>query len=245
MSRRFYCSDPPEQGRATLRGSEAHHLMHVVRLGVGDEVVLFDGSNVEHDAIVAKLTRDAVELEITASREVDRERSAALVLGVALPKGDRQKWLVEKCVELGVTRLVPLSTERGVAQPTDKVLERLRRGVIEASKQCGRNRLMEVADAVHLASFLQTASGDTLRLFAMPGGASLGEMFGQQQSIKHSQPVQVAVGPEGGFTDEELTQAREAGWLAVDLGPRILRVETAALFMAALTGIADEIGNHG
>src|SRR5436190_713470 len=148
MSDRFFVSPPIAGDRAVLAGDEARHLAAVMRVQIGDEVVLFDGSGVEFTARVTATRKQAVELAIFERREISRELPFSLTLAVALPKGERQKWLVEKATELGVTRIVPLVTERGVAQPVESALERLRRSVIEASKQCGRNRLMEIAAPV-------------------------------------------------------------------------------------------------
>ncbi|MGD9635942.1 MAG: 16S rRNA (uracil(1498)-N(3))-methyltransferase, partial [Pirellulales bacterium] len=145
MSDRFFCSTPIAGDAVTLDGPEAHHLLHVMRAKVGQGVTLFDGGGAEFAAEIAKCGRAEVELRVVARREIDRELPFELVVGVSLPKGDRQKWLVEKLTELGVTELVPLETERGVAQPTDSALERLRRSVVEGAKQCGRNRLLRLA----------------------------------------------------------------------------------------------------
>ncbi len=152
MARRCYSETPIEGDRAILDGSEAHHLLHVLRATPGMAVTLFDGSGCEFDAEVTACKRSTVELAITERREVDRELPQPLILGVALPKSDRQRWIVEKSVELGVTRLVPLVTERSEKQGSDK----LGRYVIEASKQCGRNRLMQIADPVRWSDWLHS-----------------------------------------------------------------------------------------
>jgi 16S rRNA (uracil1498-N3)-methyltransferase len=234
MSDRFFVETPICGDRVTLGGPEAHHLLHVMRARAGDRVVLFDGSGAEFPAVVARLGRAEVELDVLAREAVDREAPVAVVLGVALPKGDRQRWLVEKAVELGVRRLVPLVTARAVAQPEGQALARLRRTVIEASKQCGRNRLMEIAEAQRFGDFVATGSEASCRLIAHPApGAMSVPLLRQKQCL-------IAVGPEGGFTEDESAQAGDAGWQAVDLGRRILRVETAALMLAALV-----IGSEG
>src|SRR5262245_42094900 len=116
MSDRFFCEETISGKHATLAGSEAHHLLHVMRGRVGDRIVAFDGNGAEFDAEIARCSRADVELRILARREVNRELPFDLVVGVSLPKGDRQKWLVEKLTELGATALVPLETQRGVAQ---------------------------------------------------------------------------------------------------------------------------------
>ena len=168
MSDRYFVESPVVSDRAVLAGAEAHHLLHVMRAKVGTRVTLFDGSGWEFDAVVERTGRSEVELAIAGRQEIDREAPIAVTLGVALPKGDRQKWLVEKVVELGVARLVPLETERGVAQPVENALERLRRGVIEASKQCGRNRLMEIAGPKTWQEFLAESGDVACRLVAHP-----------------------------------------------------------------------------
>jgi 16S rRNA (uracil1498-N3)-methyltransferase len=244
MSERYFVDKPISLGRVVLDGPEAHHLIHVMRLKASAQVTLFDGSGSQFAARVERVGRTEVELGILSRDEVDRELPILLVLGVALPKGDRQKWLVEKAVELGVGRLVPLMTARSVARPMQQALERLRRTVIEASKQCGRNRLMEIASPRDWTEFVGTA-GDSFRLFAHPGGpratavsavrAFLGSKGTADTAVAQGARVVVlGVGPEGGFTDEEVALAAAAAWQQIDLGPRILRIETAALALAAV-----------
>jgi len=231
MPQRYFSQSPLAGDRALLAGPEAHHLVHVMRAGPGDRVVLFDGSGAEYDAVVERPGRSEVELRLTARREVDRELGVDITLGVALPKGDRQRWLVEKAVELGVRRLVPLATERSVAQPVEHALKRLRRTVIEASKQCGRNKLMEIGPSQKLADYVTAPDPGSLRLLAhpLPHPES-----GPLQTPPPNRGAYLAVGPEGGFTDHEVATATAAGWQLVDLGPRTLRVETAALVLVTL-----------
>jgi 16S rRNA (uracil1498-N3)-methyltransferase len=234
-----YFVEPPVAGDAvTLVGTEAHHLAHVMRSRIADAVVLFDGSGWEFTAQIQRIGKQQVDLAILSREPIDRELPLAIHLAVALPKGDRQSWLVEKAVELGVASLTPLRTERGVAQPVEKALLRLRRGVIEASKQCGRNRLMGINEPAPWAEYLQKSEVTSPRCVAHPGGEPAARVFEPLASSRPSPNcVHLAIGPEGGFTDAEIQAAVVAGWQLVDLGPRILRVETAALFLAA-TAIA-------
>ena len=251
MSERFFIEPPVSGPRATLAGDEARHLTRVMRSAVDDEVILFDGSGAEFLARIASVSKSQVALAIKERRLIDRELPWRLTLAVALPKGERQKWLVEKATELGVARLVPLVTERGVAQPVEAALARLRRTVIEASKQCGRNRLMEIGEPVGAAGwFANESSGfrvqgsgqetgtrqesgienpvpSCLQLIADPSGGPLASV------PRASGDLTCAVGPEGGFTPAELAAAEEHGWQCVSLGASILRVETAAVALAA------------
>ena len=232
MSDRFFVSPPIAGDRAVLAGDEARHLAAVMRVQIGDEVVLFDGSGVEFTARVTATRKQAVELAIFERREISRELPFSLTLAVALPKGERQKWLVEKATELGVTRLTPLVTERGVAQPVESALDRLRRSVIEASKQCGRNRLLEIAPPAIAAELFAAAPQSIGRLIADPTGQSLAQV-----EIQTNNDICAAIGPEGGFSPAELAAATTLGWRPVSLGSRILRVETAAVAIAAWAGL--------
>lgn len=246
MSERFFAAEPISSDRATLDGPEAHHLLHVMRATIGQEVTVFDGSGTEFVAEVTACGRASVELKVLERIEVDRELPFSLTVGVSLPKGDRQKWLVEKLTELGVTELVPLVTERGVAQPTDNALDRLQRSAIEAAKQCGRNRLMRIAGPLAWGAWVahgwleqsvappqaHAPAKSVRRLVAHPAGRPLVEL-----DVAVPQPTILAVGPEGGLTDDEIVAAEAAAWQTVDLGPRILRVETAAVALAAVVAL--------
>jgi len=227
MSERFFLDAPPRADRAELSGDEARHLARVLRAKVGDTVCVFDGRGREWPARIGTLGRDRVGLELGPAVEVGPP-SRALTLAVALPKGDRQKWMVEKLTELGCTRLVPLVTTRGVAEATPATPQRLLRSSIEACKQCGRNTLLEIGGPLTVAEVLAVRDAATLALVADPRGELLGPLL-----TGHAGPVLALVGPEGGFTAEELDMAVAAGCRRVSLGPHVLRVETAAVALAA------------
>lgn len=252
MTQRYFLDTPIGQATSVLlQGSEAQHLTRVMRGKCGDRVELFDGSGWQWIAEIVDVGRNEATLKILSIEEVDLEPALALTVGIALPKGDRQKWIIEKLVELGVTTVIPLTTSRGVAQPVDKALVRLRNHVINASKQCGRNRLLEIGEVATLEAFLQRTAEN--RFIAHPKSAQMGinntvaETPGEQEagniSIRDIQlelgDAVVAIGPEGGFSAEEATAAAQLQWKIVDMGPRILRIETAALAFAArlLVGI--------
>ncbi len=228
MADRYFVDGEIQGESALLVGAEAHHLLHVMRGKVGESVKLFDGSGREYLAQITSLGRRDVELAVLQAEQVDRESPRRLTLAVALPPGDRQQWLVEKAVELGVARLVPLITQRS-GPVAESSLTRLRRGVIEASKQCGRNRLMEIAPACAWTDFAK--SDQPSRIIATIGAPPI------QYSLNASAPADdavVAIGPVGDWTPEEIALAKATGWQAVGLGPRILRVETAAILLTAI-----------
>ncbi|AGA25920.1 RsmE family RNA methyltransferase [Singulisphaera acidiphila] len=226
MADRFYCPDPPVSGHFTLEGDEARHLLRVRRLGLRDQVELFDGRGYATCAEVTAVGRDRVELTAVGTALADRPLPCRLTLATAVPKGERFDWLIEKATELGVTRLVPIITERSVVDPRDAKLERLRRRVVEASKQCGRNRLMEVERPTPWSTLLKSVEDD-VRLMAHPNGSPRGRWPRSRNGQGAS--VTLAVGPEGGFSDVEVDEAQASGWSIVGLGPTILRIETAGL----------------
>jgi len=229
LADRFFCPDPPIDGRLTLTGDEARHLARVRRVGVGESVVTFDGRGATWRAEVRGIGRDRIDLAVLGPAAPGRVAPCELTLATALPKGDRVDWLVEKATELGVARLVPLRTERSVVDPRAGKLDRLRRLVVEAAKQSGRARLMEIADPLPWPDLLGR-DASPVRLIAHPGGAPATAW----PRAGRARGVVLAVGPEGGFTDAEVDAARAAGWLPADLGATLLRIETAGLAGSAI-----------
>jgi 16S rRNA (uracil1498-N3)-methyltransferase len=229
VAERFYCPEASGRNHITLRGDEARHLSRVRRLGPGDVVEVFDGKGFAVRARVTDAGADRVELEPVGDGLPDRTPPCRLTLATAVPKGERLDWLVEKATELGVERLVPIVTERSVVEPRQTKLGRLHRVIIEASKQCGRNKLMELDSPARWTPWA-TAQPTGLRLLAHPGSAPLAA----STKPARGEGVTLAVGPEGGFTELEVEAARAAGWRPVGLGPTLLRVETAALAGAAI-----------
>lgn len=228
MAERFYLSCALGPGPVELEGAEAHHLATVCRLRPGDAVCLFNGAGHEYPARVEQVGRRSVRLQVLGVETPGRELEFRLAVAAPLPKGDRAQFLVEKLTELGVTTFTPLKTVRSVVAAGTAKRDKLQRYAIEASKQCGRNVLMEVQPLAEWPAFcLQNPAAQ--RVLAHPGGAAeLGERMPEETVL--------AVGPEGGFTEEEVEQAQAVGWRVVGLGPRILRIETAALVLAARYG---------
>jgi 16S rRNA (uracil1498-N3)-methyltransferase len=231
MSERFYINCSLQLGPVSLAGVEAHHLAVVCRLGPGDLVCLFNGDGHEYPARIGHIERRRVELEVVERLTPVRELLCRLEVAAPMPKGDRAQFLVEKLTELGVTRFVPLTTTHSVVHPREAKLEKLQRHVIEASKQCGRNVLMEVDSLTKWEDYCGRGDLPARRWFGHPGGnGKLKDFWGNGEASE----LAWAVGPEGGFTDDEVQAALSAGWKAVDLGPRVLRVETAALVLPAV-----------
>lgn len=220
-----------------LGASESQHAMKVLRCQLGDRVLAFDGRGTEALCRVTDAAKNSVRIEIIERLSSNRELPCPVTLLVSLPKGDRQKTLVEMVTQLGVTRFIPLVTSRGVAQPTQSALERLRRSVIEACKQCGRNYLMELTDPVSVEQ-LPTLDilpvGSSVRWFAHPYNEN--NVFTPSHCELPKSPVStsIAIGPEGGFTDHEAAAFTANRWTRVTLGRRMLRVETAAIALVSV-----------
>lgn len=228
MAERFFTSDSLGPGEYQLVGAEAHHLAAVRRFVPGDRITLFNGSGNEYAAEILSATRKSVTLNILSATHVDRELPFALVVASALPKGDRADYLIEKLTELGVTRFVPLVTARSVVIPKETAVAKFTRGVIEASKQCGRNHLMVIDPPVEWTDFLARPDCPESRFLFHTSADNSG------MALSFGAAVAVAIGPEGGFTAEEVSAATRTGWTVASLGPRVLRVETAAVAAAAL-----------
>lgn len=242
--KRFYLPELPidvAPGQAlTLDGSEAHHLLHVLRIAAGETVELFDGRGGSAAARVVGATRREVRLEATSPRCVQARAAPRVVLATCVPKQDRFRWLVEKGTELGVFRIIPLRTERSVVDPGAGKLERLHDTVIQACKQCGRNDLMTIEAPVDWREFVRRWPADASvgtsanRLYvASPRGERWIQIAADDLHGAVAE-MTIAVGPEGGFTSEEIEAAQQVGARLLSLGTYTLRTETAAIAAAAM-----------
>ena len=230
MTSRFYTPDLGET--ATLEGSEAHHLRNVLRLGLDDVVELFDGHGVRATARVTRIDKQAVALAVLQRFEDPAScQPTELVLATAVPKGDRFRSLVEKATELGVDRLIPLRTEHSVVHPRPGKQDRMQQAIIAACKQSGRNRLMTLDVLTDWADLV--GNTEATLVLSQRGGQPATAVLAE---LRQQQPAQLVlcVGPEGGWSDAELDLARRAGITSVDLGPHVLRIETAAVTLSVL-----------
>lgn len=226
--RRFYV--PPENfynHRVSLSLEESKHLREVLRLRAGDEVRVFDGEGKEFSCLVAEVgaKRDYSVLRILREISPTSPESALdLTLGVALLKGEKFDLVVQKCVELGVTKLVPISTKRADAKNVR--LERWQKIAVEAAKQSGRAKLMQISELLDFTEFIETASGAKI-LFSERNGTNF-------SSIKSDKKITAVVGAEGGWEDSEIEAAQKNDFQIITLGGRILRAETAAITISAI-----------
>ncbi|MFN8763284.1 MAG: RsmE family RNA methyltransferase [Pirellulaceae bacterium] len=225
-------------GQVLLEGEEATHAIRVLRLSAGDRLVVFDGEGWEGEGTVQEIDRRTLQVLVPSPRFDPKDLPAQVHLLVALPKGDRQKEVVERVMEGGVQRLTPLTAQRSVAQPGDQTAGRLHRAAIESAKQCGRNRLVEIGQPIDWNHWLKQSTLPTHRRLVLhptlpeqPESAAIDSRdLMQEIAASRNDPNatwEVAIGPEGGWTTHEIDQACLAGCCIVQLGPRILRVEAA------------------
>lgn len=226
-------------GRIELSDVAANHVARVLRLAVGAPLILFNGAGGEFAAVVTAIDKRRVTVAVGAFHGMEREPPLPLWLAQGISRGERMDYTIQKAVELGVSRIIPLFTAYcGVRLDGERLAKRQQhwQGVaVSACEQCGRNRIPHVDAAIPLAQWL-AAPGEGLRVVLNPEAA-----HSLTQLPAPTGPVTLLIGPEGGISDQELTLAKEAGYLALRLGPRILRTETAAV--AALAAILGAWGD--
>ena len=243
MSRRRFYAPPGafnlKLGNVMLAEDEARHLRDVLRLKTGDDVSVFDGEGKEFHCRVVESRRDRAQLEVVNETTPLRHESPLhLTLAVALLKGEKFDLVVQKATELGVVEVVPVVTKLADIRLRDnsdaaKRVTRWQRIALEAAKQCGRARVPIVTEPIDFSDLIQaqdaTVASNRL-LFTEREGQSLKDA----PLETNSSALTALIGSEGGWTDEELQNARDAGWILVTLGGRTLRAETAAISVAVL-----------
>jgi 16S rRNA (uracil1498-N3)-methyltransferase len=235
--RRFYIAkDQISMDDPQLTGSDAHHVCTVLRLRAGDQIVVFDGSGNQYQALIKTADRKKVKLVIEHALPEQSESPQELTLAQGFLKDKKMDLLVRQLTELGVTRLIPYFARRSVPSPDPKRLriryQRWEKIAHEAMKQCGRSRLMALTPATSFEHALEMARPHDLRLLFwenITGSPSLPPINGQKPT-----KLFIMIGPEGGFDPAEVEKARAEGFITISMGPRILRAETAALAATAL-----------
>ncbi len=233
---RIHVPQPLQPGRdVDLPVQAGEHIARVLRLDRGHPLRLFDGRGNEYAAEIASLAKRAVTARVLAQAEfADRESPLRITLGQGIARGDKMDWILQKATELGVTRIVPLVTDRTeVKLDADRAERRLAHWqavLASACEQCGRNRLPRIDEPVKLAHWAAALGEDAgLRLALDPDGDA------SARDLAPGAQVTLAVGPEGGLSDHDLAALAQAGFRGLRLGPRILRTETAGL--AALAAL--------
>ncbi len=232
---RLYCPEL-QIGDVLLPREEAHHATRALRLGDGDEIELFDGRGRHASATISYAKRDTLRATVAEIQEASGyDVPWRLTLAVAFPKAHRQGYLVEKCTELGVSAIWPLISERTVAEPSSKTIERWRRRAIEAAKQSRRAWVPVIETPASIGDTIQRGQAIPLRAFADtgPNCVGLGVLLADEAEPDETL---VLIGPEGGWSDQEKEVMRRDGYDGLGLGPTILRTETAAVAVCAAIG---------
>lgn len=234
---RFYIPQPRiEQELLKVEGSEVRHIRRVLRLKVGDRLVLFDGSAKEYEGIIVEESPSLVVMRVENISSPAKESPLEITLAQSLLKGEKMEYLIQKATELGIKKIIPFFSSRSVPLlDKSKKLRRYHRWekiAIEACKQCGRIAVPKVEPLQNYSEMLGMASLEALRLILWEKeGQGLKEVL---KESKGRTKVFFMVGPEGGMSDEEVEEAKRGGFIPITLGKRILRSETAGLCLLSV-----------
>lgn len=240
--RRFFVEEIAEGTEAArIAGGEFAHLKKALRLRKGDAVALFNGKGLELNGTIESVGRDFAEVRIEGRAERRSESPVEVILLQGLLKGDKPEFIIQKATELGASEISFYTTARTVPLAPDRAKEaRWRKVAIEAAKQCGRTVLPRVTVAGDLRGALAGREG-MVKLALWEGVAGAGGIKEALRGAAEAKGVVALVGPEGGFSKEDVEAAKKEGFVSVGLGPRILRAETAAV--AVLTVVQYELGD--
>jgi len=225
---RFYLSPNAWTETPFLEGDEAKHLAQVLRISVGNTITVFDGLGNFAEARVLSVSKQRIDLmlELAESKPTPLPE---IILAQAIPKGKNMDWIVQKAVELGVSKIQPLVTRNTIVSPGDEKAEKWRRTALEACKQCAQFTIPVIADPISFDSWIKSPDASELNLIA-----SLAENPQNFRETLTAHPeiesITLLIGPEGDFTPQETAAAQAAGFIPVTLGDLVLRVETATLF---------------
>lgn len=226
-----------EGERVRITGPDVHHARQVLRIRPGEEILISDKTGKDFRCIVRHLTEQEISADILC-REKNRELSSSLVLYQSLVKGEKMEWIIQKAVELGVSRIVPVLSENTIVKLEKKKEENRRRrwqAIAEsAAKQSKRSIIPEVALVLTLEEAFLEAKNMSLALFAYEHEEGMKKTAENLQRADIGQEIAVFIGPEGGYSREEARLSREYGILPVSLGKRILRAETAGLALLSV-----------
>ena len=231
MARFFVKSNSINDNTITVSGSDAFHIARSLRMAVGDKVTVCDENANEYLCSLSKIRDDECLLDVISTRAGTTESPVEITLYMAYPKGDKLETVVQKSVELGVCEVIPFESSRCIKRPAEdklgKITERMCRIAEEAAKQCGRSRLPKVAKMIKLSEVLTQIGSYDLVLFCYEGEGATSLKTILNSYEKESGRIAVIIGSEGGFSPSEAESIISKGARCVNLGPRILRCETA------------------
>ena len=231
MARFFTKKDNISDNQITISGNDAFHIARSLRMAVGDEITVCDEDGTEYISSLSRIRDDECIADILSTKAGSTESPIHITLFMAYPKGDKLETVVQKSVELGASSIIPFESSRCIKRPSadklDKITERLSRIAEEAAKQCGRCKLPKVSKMIKLPELLSMIDNFDLALFCYEGKGAESLKCVLDRYNKTSGRIAVIIGSEGGFSEDEAKSITEAGAKCVNLGPRILRCETA------------------
>ena len=237
---RFFVSKSDIRGdEVVLSGQQAHQIRNVLRMTSGEGIIVLDNTGCEYEVVLTDVDKQKVAGRIESRRAGAGEPQVRLTLYQSLLPRDKFELVLQKCTEVGVSRFVPVITQRSLVRDAETVtpnkLARWQRIITEAAEQSHRGRIPELNLPIEFEDAVSSLADHDLRLIASPAEQKISLRAALQRSNRNKpQTIALFVGPEGGFTEQEVTLAADAGAVAFSLGPRILRTETAALVTAAL-----------
>jgi 16S rRNA (uracil1498-N3)-methyltransferase len=231
MARFFVTGESITENQITISGNDAFHIARALRMAVGDEITVCDDGGTEYLTRLVRIRDDECIAEIISEQAGSTESPVDITLFMAYPKGDKLETVVQKSVELGASAIIPFESSRCIKRPSadkaDKITDRLSRIAEEAAKQCGRSKLPEVSKMIKFSELLTKIQGFDLTLFCYEGKGAESLKKVLDSYGRHSGKIAVIIGSEGGFSKEEAESIVDKGARCVNLGPRILRCETA------------------
>jgi 16S rRNA (uracil1498-N3)-methyltransferase len=244
MPRFFLLSEKAENGVFEIRGDDARHISFSLRMRQGETLCVCDGEGTDYECRIVFMDGETVRLEVLSSHRTITEPPLDICLYQSVPKGDKFEYIVQKAVELGVSRIVPVYSSRCIVKPDAKSEEkkavRLSRIAHEAAKQCGRGRIPRIMPYMTYAEAIRAGGENAFICYENEKSFSL-KSYLQTLSEKNASSLAFFVGPEGGYSEAEVALAAQHGIPAVELGPRILRSETASGFVLSSLTYAFEL----
>jgi len=229
----FVLPENVKESQIILIDQEVHHLSHVKRHREGDVIWAVDGEGGAYEVELIRITKTRAVARILNTRRQLGEPRADVTLAQAMIKGDRFEWLIEKCVEIGIRRIIPLMTEKTILKAGSGRINRWNRVALGAMKQCGRSILPEITEPKTMKQICAMGADCQYRLIAHAGERSRPVRTDMPEARLAPKAIGMT-GPEGGFTDEEIDMAVENGYTPVSLGSRRLRAETAGIVLSTI-----------
>jgi 16S rRNA (uracil1498-N3)-methyltransferase len=246
MHRFFVPKESISVRHVVLSRSQAHQICNVLRLRVGDKIIILDNTGHEYDVALKEVTRNKAIGEILQKRPATGEPSTQLTLYQSILSREKFEWVLQRCTEVGVTRFVPIVTQRSIPYKIDSVtskkFSRWQHIIQEAAEQSHRGRIPEIRNLIKFQDAIASLDKFDIVVIASPAGKSLHQALGKTRT----EPIDIAlfIGPEGGFTEQEVQTCCSTGAVTINLGKRILRTETAAVVASALILYELEMGNR-